>query len=735
MKHKTGKLVSLLCAVSVAAAGAAYAMPAAALEGFDPGLGVLGIHQTGSCGEQVTWSLDEETGTLTISGTGDMAMSNRELMLGFLPIAGSVQSIVIGEGVTGICANAFLGFDRLTSVTLPESLKRIGQGAFDGCRSLEELDIPAGVEDIGAYAFLETPWLKHQKETQSMVIVGGVLLCCGNECPGERLTAEEVYALTGNQFYFEDMYALTIPDGVKTIADRAFAGCYEMITLTVPEGVEKIGAEAFYCCTYLVQADLPDTLKEIGSLAFGGTDLRPGFELPAGVEKIGGGAFNTAPFFLQIAETEPFAILNGYLLKAGTEQSGVVTIPDGVKEIGTLAFCECTGITSVVIPDSVKVIGESAFAGCTNLTTVQFADGLEHIGNYAFNGCPLLSEIDLPDTVKTIGDGAFFECSALQSLDLSAALEDIGFNAFACCPALTEVNFPDSLKNIGESAFARDGLLSVVLPDGLESLGVYAFSENGQLVSVTIPDTLAGIGTGVFDGTPWQTALASTDPFVIFNDILMRGGTAASGEITLPDGIREIADDAFRECADLLRVQIPDSVTKIGDFAFEHSGLTELVIPPNVTEIGLGAFSFCEDLTTVTLPDDLRSIGTEAFYGCVNLNTIIVPDTVTEIADNAFDACANLTLCGGAGSYAESYAKAHKLPFRVIGAAQMTGDVDCSGSVDVSDAVLYARYLVADGEAEISEQGIANADCDKNGQRDGTDLSMILQFIAKQITF
>ena len=735
MKHRIGRLCSVLCALCVAAAWTAYALPAAALEGFDPGLAVFGVHSEGTCGEHVTWLLDEETGTLTITGTGDMAMSNRDMMIGFMPIADSVNSVVVGEGVTGICDNAFIYFEQLESVTLPESLKRIGRGAFFECKRLEELDIPAGVEEIGAYAFGETPWLKHQKETQALVIAGGVLICCGNECPGERMTAEEVRALTGNEFYFEDMYALTIPDGVKSIADRAFAGCYEMITLTVPEGVERIGEEAFYCCTYLVKADLPDTLKEIGSLAFGGTDLRSDFELPASVEKLGGAAFNTAPFILEMQETEPFVILNGCLFKAGTENSGVITIPDGVKEISTLAFCGCTDITSVVLPDSLKEIGESAFAGCTNLTSVQFPEGLERIDNYAFSRCPGLSEVNLSDTVKTIGDGAFFECSALQSLDLPASLEDIGFNAFAFCPALTEVSFPDSLKNIGESAFAQDGLLSVVLPEGLESLGVYAFSENAQLISVTIPEALAEIGAGAFDGTPWQTAIASSDPFVIFNDILMRGGTAASGEIELPDGIREIADNAFRECGDLLSVLIPDSVTRIGDFAFEHRGLTELVIPPNVTEIGLGAFSFCGDLKTVTLPDDLRSIGTEAFYGCTSLETVIIPAEVEEIAENAFDACGNVTLCGEAGSYAESYAKEHRLPFRTIGAVQLTGDTDCSGGTDVADAVLLARYLVADSSAAISEQGLANADCDRNGQADSADLSLLLQFIAKKITF
>ena len=154
-----------------------------------------------------------------------------------------------------------------------------------------------------------------------------------------------------------------------------------------------------------------------------------------------------------------------------------------------------------------------------------------------------------------------------------------------------------------------------------------------------------------------------------------------------------------------------------------------------MTEIGLGAFSFCEALREVTLPKSLTEIGTNVFYGCTNLETIIVPETVTEISEHAFDACANLTLRGVSGSYAESYAAAHRIPFSAIPAVSVTGDVDCSGSVDVSDAVLLARYLVADSGAAITEQGIVNADCDRSGKPDSNDLSQLLQFIAKKITF
>ena len=316
-------------------------------------------------------------------------------------------------------------------------------------------------------------------------------------------------------------------------------------------------------------------------------------------------------------------------------------------------------------------------------------------------------------------------------MNLPEALADISAQAFSLCSALTEVTFPDSLKNIGAAAFSQNGLLSVELPEGLESLGQYAFCENPQLTSVTIPEGLTKIGENVFDSTPWMTTQESSDMFVLINDVLQCGGTATVGNVVLPDGIKEIAAYAFENCTELLSVQFPESLTRIGDSAFEKTGLTELVIPPNVTEIGLGAFMFCENLTSITLPVDLRRIGTEAFYGCVNLETVIIPAEVEEIADNAFDSCNSLVLSGEAGSYAESYAKAHRIPFRAIGAEQVIGDVNCSGGVDVADAVLLARFCTEDSTAVITDQGKQNADVNGSGNIEPDDVTAILRKIAK----
>ena len=93
-------------------------------------------------------------------------------------------------------------------------------------------------------------------------------------------------------------------------------------------------------------------------------------------------------------------------------------IPDGVTEIGELAFSGCTRLQSIVIPDSVTLIGELAFSDCTNLQSIVIPDSVTEIGESAFSGCTSLQSIVIPDSVTEIGWSAFWGCTSLQSIDI-----------------------------------------------------------------------------------------------------------------------------------------------------------------------------------------------------------------------------------------------------------------------------------------------------------------------------
>ena len=114
-------------------------------------------------------------------------------------------------------------------------------------------------------------------------------------------------------------------------------------------------------------------------------------------------------------------------------------------------------------------------------------------------------------------------------------------------------------------------------------------------------------------------------------------------EVELLKGVEEIFDCAFTDCTGLSKIVIPDTVKRIGTYAFRMCALTSIELPDSVTEIASHAFAGCGNLTSVIIPDSVTKIGEGAFEGCGNLTSVVLPEGVTEIASHAFAGCENLT--------------------------------------------------------------------------------------------
>ena len=568
--------------------------------------------KTGKCGDNVTYSLDTETGVLTISGTGKMT----DYSYSSSPFCNDtkIKVVTIDYGVTSIGKYAFRSCKNLTSVTMPNSLTSIGENSFDACIDLTSMIIPDSVKSIGEHAFYTCTSLKNVTIGNSLNMISNFVFVGCNSLENimvdeNNLNYSSIDGVLFNKKKTElilypvgnSRNAYSIPNSVTSIGYYAFWGCTNLRNIKIPNNVESIGDYAFYNCTSLTSVTIPNSVTSIGNNAFYGCSSLTSVTIPDSVTSIGYSALSSCTSLTSIEvsyDNENYSSVDGVLFDkdktkliqypAGSNRT-IYSIPNSVISIGSDAFVGCTSLTSVTIPNSVTSIGGSAFSGCTNLTS-----------------------ITIPDSVTSIGSYAFEDCTSLTSVTIGNSVTSIGGSAFSGCTSLTSITIPDSVTSIGDYAFYEcTSLKSVTIPDSVTSIGDYAFYECTSLKSVTIPNSVTSIGHNAFYGCYF-----TSENFVNNSNVEIDGYSRPT--------IVDTDDKGFCIKSNMLVKMRP--VYAIG----------EVTIPNSITSIGWSAFYNCRNLTSVTIPNSIESIGDNAFNGCSKLKKIEIPDSVTYIGSKAF---------------------------------------------------------------------------------------------------
>jgi uncharacterized protein YjdB len=351
-------------------------------------------------------------------------------------------------GITAIGNFAFVLPDaqsgKLTSITIPSGVTRIGNGAFANLHHLGSITIPEGVTEIGQYAFSEFPFtsvtipssvnsIGDHAFSQSISQLVSINVKAGNSIysPEDGMLFDKAKTRLIQYPAGKPDVTYTIPRSVKYIDWYAFEKCKNLTSIIIPDNVKIIEGSAFADCSNLQSIIIPNSVTDIGLYAFAKCTKLTSVVIPQSVVSVGEGAFSSCSNLSSISVkeenlnyiSEDDILFNktktNLICYPAGKQGNNYIIPTTITDIGIGAFQGCKNLVSVTIPDGIKEIKRDCFHGCSSLSSIIIPYGVTTIESGAIAECMNLSSITIPISVKNIQGGAFYYCDGLQSVDVS----------------------------------------------------------------------------------------------------------------------------------------------------------------------------------------------------------------------------------------------------------------------------------------------------------------------------
>jgi len=514
----------------------------------------------------------------------------------------------------------------------------------------------------------------------------------------EKIEAE---AFAGNEY----VRTVVIGDGVQSIGSGAFKGCSQLQSVTIADSVETIGQAAFADCPSLNSVRIGKGLKELGNGAFAGDISLAGVDFSSRNPCF---LCDDGAIYSKDGEEILYAVLSG-------RQNGHYAMPSTVSTIKTYAFWGDRNLQSVDISGNVNEISAYAFSNCSNLKIVNIPYSVRTISLKAFEDCVRLRNITIPISVSSIHSTAFDGCTKLnihaeegsvaKAFADTLILEDIEVAEYEDTPFDTISGIGsegDDADDAQETAEEPDYYHEVTHINPLESEEDPSVKGKSRIlddqVVIFMDNAGATVNTGNVDLTEYEGIVVGDTGETIAS---ISGNTGKKGSAfpkytIVNDSI--IADQAYYGDG-RTSIEIPDTITEIGDFAFARSALTDAVIPEGVARIGYAAFYHCDGLTNVVIPDTVtqidpsafantawlrnweqgtgedflivgdgilldyrgadnvvvipdgvKTIGADAFASNKGITKVIIPDSVETIGEGAFAGCSSLTETEGGQS-------------------------------------------------------------------------------------
>ncbi len=352
----------------------------------------------------------------------------------------TMRSLYIEDGVLVKCK------DGSTSLTIPDEVKVVGEGAFKNCEKLEHLNLGENTETLLSEA-----------------------------CRGCKSLKE-----------------LHLAMNIQAVGESAFRDCISMTRLVVENQDIELGERAFENCALLSDVQLSGGITEIYGGVFNSCKSLVSIKLPEHLTVLGDNSFADCVKLQEIVIPPEVTKLDDMVFSGCIELKNI-QMGDKITKIGKYAFKDCRSLVTVNIPVSVSSIGTGPFRGCYNLESIQVDRKnryFKSVENVLFNKnkstliCHPAKRQDaeylIPDSVTVVSDWAFANCAALE-----------------------QVVIPDSVTEIGEGAFYQcTGLQSIEIPDSVVKIDDIAFRRCANLETIHVPDSVTEFGWGVFNGCP-----------------------------------------------------------------------------------------------------------------------------------------------------------------------------------------------------------------------------------------
>ena len=604
-------------------------------------------------------SIEEKTCKVDAVPPAESAVSNVNGHVTIPEEANGFKVTCIGE----YAFNEVLG---LTGITIPNSVTRIEAGAFMECEDLQSITIPSSVISLGELSE-EDEYDEDDEPTDDLIVFWGcknlksIHIEEGNPKFDSRNDCNAIIETASNTLLYGCMNTI-IPNSVTSIGLGAFAGHKNLKSINIPNSVINInhyafsasglkevkfsnsliniGVKAFHS-TNLKELYLPNSVINIGRGAFSDCELLTTIFIPKSLAKIGDEAFycyEGAISNIYSEIEEPFAI-NEYTFNKETYANCKLHVPYGTTS-KYQAKAGWRKFENIIDDNNINqdIIYERSIEGVLIVYTIMSDSEktcrLKSVSESAI-GHVTIPEVVQGFTVTDIGYRAFDECVGLTGVTIPNTVTKIDGGAFYACENLKSLNIPSSVNNMGTMMEHESDDDDEPTPQPATDNNKKRLRNNKEQNIIVGPIAIGCTSLNSISVAKENTTYDSRNDCNAIIETATNTLLTGCVNTIIPNSVTSIGYGVFAKLENLKTIDIPSSVVNIGDFAFEHAGLTKITIPNSVVNIGKDAFQGIQ-LTELIIPNSVINIGRGAFSDCELLTTIFIPKSLAKIGDEAF---------------------------------------------------------------------------------------------------